>query len=646
MCGISCIIKKKKYHVDREEIQIMNDAMLHRGPDAEGIYVNGNVGFGHRRLSIVDLTSSGNQPMSSYDNRYVIVFNGEIYNFCELRDMLKKEGAVFKNETDTEVIIEAYRYWGRDSVKYFNGMWSIALLDIEQKTVFISRDRFGVKPLYIFESEDELIIASEIKAITAIRPEQKKVDITQVARYLAGIQEDMDEHTFYKNIHNFPKSCSMIYQLQDNMKCYQKYWEINVTQFVEKWKCNNYYKKFRELLEDSIRIRLRADVKVGASLSGGLDSSTIVSIATKKFDKLMHTFSSIYVEKNCNEKEFVDCINNECKTVPHYIYPDRSDHIMENMRNMVYYHDGPCHSASPYSGYCVYKEAKKNVKVLLDGQGADELFGGYLFLYNANLKELLRQNTWMSKLKAINMVFSYQNAWQDRTDLLDDKLLLKILGIKEYSNFKKQNDLAVAHMPIRSKIKCSNGFEKVDLENKLYIDNTVINELDKELYLQLQYKMLPRILHDVDRNSMANSLEVRLPFLDYRLVEFSYTLSNYSKMYRNWTKYIIRKSCKKYLPKKIYGRRNKMGFPAPFDKWLKDERCKDEIQKYIFGFMDRNVIDNESLKQHYKAHMLGKEDCSVQLFRIMMLEIWLRDVIDTQEEKWIFKHRGDKESDT
>ncbi|MCM1231279.1 MAG: asparagine synthase (glutamine-hydrolyzing) [Ruminococcus flavefaciens] len=636
MCGIAGIIKKKGNKPSKEEIRIMNKKMAHRGPDAEGIYINGNVGLGHRRLSIVDLTEDGNQPMLSWDGKYVIVFNGEIYNYLELKEALKSNGANFKNETDTEVILESYRYWGEDCVKYFNGMWSIVLYDITQKKIFISRDRFGVKPLYIYESEEELIFASEIKCITSIRME-KEVDVVQVARYLAGIQEDMDEHTFYLNIRNFPKSYSMSYDLRSNTKQYNKYWEIDIPLFKEKWKCKNVFKLFRNLLEDAIRIRLRADVEVGASLSGGLDSSIIVGVISKQFRTKLHTFSSIYEEKNCDEKEFIDCMNGYADTISHYIYPDNAEDIIQNMKDMLYYHDGPCHSASPYSGFCVYTEAKDNVKVLLDGQGADELFGGYLFFYNAGIKEQLRKNTWISRLKAMNMVFSFLEVWPDQINLIHNELILKVLGVRGYKYFKKKSEKYDISLEKKNKkIKCKERFAKIDLENEIHIDKTIFSELDKELNLQLQYKMLPRILHDVDRNSMANSLEVRLPFLDYRLVEFSYTLPERYKIRGYWTKYIMRMSCKKYLPPKIYSRRNKMGFPAPFDKWLIDERFKDKIKEYLDAFSERNIVDNDSLEQCYQAHMHGDEDCSIQLFRIMMLEMWLQNEIDTREKKWIF----------
>lgn len=636
MCGIAGIINKKGFRPDEKEIQIMNDKMSHRGPDAEGVYIHRSIGLGHRRLSIIGLSENGSQPMCSHDKRYTVSFNGEIYNYIELRNMLRKTGACFKTDTDTEVILEAYRYWGINCTKYFNGMWSIALYDKIKNQIFISRDRFGVKPLYICETENEFIFASEIKCITAVRPEEKTADVIQIARFLRGIQEDMDEHTFYKNIHNFPKSYNMIYNVDTNEKKYQEYWRVDIAKFQKKWKCKNPYKKFLELLEDSIKIRLRADVKIGASLSGGLDSSTIVGIINKKFKTNIHTFSSIYNEKDCNEKEFIDCMNRHAHTIPHSIYPDKSKDIMQDMKDLVYYHDGPCYSASPYSGYCVYRGVGNRVKVLLDGQGADELFGGYLLFYNSKLEELLRQGTFLSKMKAAYLVFCIQNEWPGQTDFLNNELLLKLLGAKGYWQFKKKEGEKEVPSGKGTGLKFLQEFRNVPLDNEYQMNRSIINELDKELYLQLQYKMLPRILHDVDRNSMARSLEVRLPFLDYRLVEFSYTLKDDDKIRGIWTKYIMRQSCKKYLPKKIYSRKNKMGFPAPFGKWMCDDKYKSDIKKYIDEFKERNIVTAHSLEQIYQEHLSGQKCWADQLFRIMILEIWLQNEIDKKNKKWIF----------
>jgi len=372
---------------------------------------------------------------------------------------------------------------------------------------------------------------------------------------------------------------------------------------------------------------------LGASLSGGLDSSSIVGVVNKKFHEKIHTFSSIYEEKDCNEKEFIDCMNEYCDTIPHYIYPDESEELMQDMKDLIYYHDGPCHSASPYSGFCVYRGVKNHVKVLLDGQGADEVFGGYLFFFNAELKELLRQNTWISRVKAASMVFSVQKVWHKC--IFNNEMVMRILGAKGYRKSMTGKKDVRNGISKGAGIKFHKKFDGIDLEVNLSENRSLVSELDKELNRQLLYMTMPRILHDVDRNSMARSLEVRLPFLDYRLVEFSYALPDGYKIHRNWTKYIVRKGCKKYLPKKIRFRRNKMGFPAPFDRWLRDERYRLAIKEYLDAFKGRNIVDGDALEDCYQEHMEGKKDWSVQLFRMMMLEMWFQMEMDMADNKWV-----------
>lgn len=626
MCGIAGMIDKHNGKIDRVTIRRMTDRIVHRGPDAEGIYIDGNIGMGHRRLSILDLSDAGTQPMFSHDNRYCIVFNGEIYNYRELKKVLCAAGAVFKTNTDTEVILEAYRRWGIGCTARFNGMWSFVLYDTLERKLFFSRDRFGVKPLYILENEDVLCFASEIKCITEVFPDEKDPDVIQIRRYLYGIQEDMDERTFYKNIKNFPKCHNMLYTLKNNKTRYIKYWDINVPKFQEKWGTRHPYKVFRKLLEDAIRLRLRADVEVGASLSGGLDSSTIVGIVSKKYKKQMHTFSSIYKEEDCNEKEYIDCMRGYVNAIGHNIYPDQEPDFIEGIKNLIYFHDGPCRSASPYSGYCVYRGVGKRVKVLLDGQGADELFGGYLFFYDDLMADLLKQGTLAAKIRLLQIVVEFLIYWPEGFERIRKDLLP--WGLRKFHKEK----LPRIRMPYE-RLFCK-AFHRVNPENEITFNPTITSPFDRALNDRLEYEMLPRILHDVDRNSMAYSLEVRLPFLDYRLVEFSYSLQSNYKIRGAWTKYIIRKSCKKYLPRKIRRRRNKMGFPAPFNKWVVDERYRERIKKYLCSFKKRGIVNDKMLDQCYEEQIRGQNDYSDELFRIMALEIWLQNEIDTETTHW------------
>lgn len=631
MCGIAGIIKKNKKASD-EEIDHMLQVMKHRGPDAKGIFVDNNTGLGHCRLSIVDLSSDGTQPMKSSDGRYIITFNGEIYNYKELRRDLELRGIVFKTNTDTEVLLESYRLWGLGCTKKFNGMWAFAIYDSVKKEIILSRDRFGVKPLYLLNDDEGMYFASEIKAILEIKPKEKIVDNVTVARYFSGIQEDSDERTFYKNIKNFPKATNRIYNLDGEIVYEEIYWKIDVKEFKRKYKRSNLYEEFLNLLEDSINLRLNADVEVGASLSGGLDSSAIVSIANKKFKRKINTFSSIYKFDECNEEEFVECVNKYTNSNPHYIYPDENKDVIRMLKEMIYYHDGPCESASPYSGYNVYKGVGDKVTVMLDGQGADELFGGYLECFINRINDFLGTHSFWGNVRAVKLASEFQTAIPSFKHILDERIMVRILGFAGYGKYSKIKDWTNIRNNSVPAYIYEDDFRKIETRESWYIPAEIESEFGKGLYKQLNYSILPRILHDVDRNSMANSLEVRLPFLDYRLVELSYAIDDNMKVKGCWTKYIMRKSLKKYLPKKIYSRRNKMGFPAPFDRWLRDDKIGEHLYDYIRKFGKRGIIKEEYVGYLYERHMNG-DNLDWLLFKMVSMEMWLEQFIDT-ENKW------------
>ncbi len=375
MCAIAgYVVKSDKYRADGNFVKIMTDKLVHRGPDAEGQWTDDQVALGHRRLSIIDLDAKSNQPMVSHDGRYVITFNGEIYNYIELKKELLNQGAVFKTQSDTEVIMEAYRYYGVKCFNRFNGMWAFALYDLKQQELIICRDRFGIKPVYMLDNEDVFAFASEIKAIIAAFPEENISDL--------------------------------VYDLKSHKKEYRRYWEVNEQLFYEKWiQGRNPVQTFKKLFESAIELRLRADVEVGACLSGGLDSSAIVGCASKKFGKKMHTFSSVYMDTDCNEEPYIQKVNEKWDTIPHYIKPDDYEEAFTKyIEDITYHHDYPTGGASIYSQYMVMKSIQGNVKVVLDGQGADELFAGYIHYYSYYIADLMNRNTFLAKCKAINML--------------------------------------------------------------------------------------------------------------------------------------------------------------------------------------------------------------------------------------------------
>lgn len=626
MCGIAGLIRKDNRPVSVEDVKQMTDMLVHRGPDAEGQFVWENLGLGHRRLSILDLSDQGKQPMESSDGNFVIVFNGEIYNYLELKEDLKSKGADFQNNTDTEVIMESYRYWGKNCVNYFNGMWAFVLLDKRKNRVFASRDRMGVKPFYYINRKDIFAFASEPKAILEILPEEKVFNPTMIYRFLKGQSEDMDEQTFYKNIYQLEPATSLTYYLEENQINQWKYWEIDADRIYEtRIKGKNPVEEFRKLMEDAVKIRMRSDVPVGSNLSGGLDSSTIVGIISKKYGTKVKTFSSVYDDEDCNEKEYIDIVNKFVGAEEHLVFPDDNPNLINAFEQIVIHHDGPNANASLYSGYSVYEEAQKEVKVLMDGQGADELLGGYLGSYFARLEDVLSKNSLRSKMEAMKLLHILSREWPEIMEGIPTDVVRKAMGKKPlagnyYKNSATENSKGINLF--------SEEFEQTVNRNIEKKEGKVKGNLNGELYYQLMQISLPQILHNVDGNSMAFSIEVRLPFLDYRIVEFCMALDGKYKIKNQWTKWILRKSCKSYLPQRVLCRTNKMGFPAPFGRWIRECKERNQMREIIFSLGDRGIVRRDAIIEYYNQHMSGKVDRSTILYRFLTLELWLRCCIN------------------
>jgi asparagine synthase (glutamine-hydrolysing) len=638
MCGIAGYIDKSgKYRPEKKVVKKMTDVMIHRGPDAEGQWIDEHIALGHRRLSIIDLDAKSNQPLISHDGKYVITFNGEIYNYIELKRELVRKGCVFSTDSDTEVVIEAYRAYGKECFNQFNGMWSLALYDIEKQKVILSRDRFGIKPAYTVDNEDVFVFASEIKAVLAAFPEENIPNEACIYRYLSqSVNEDTDEKCFYKNIKIFPAAHYMIYDLQNHTREYKSYWEVNEQLFYEKWiRGKNPIKTFRKLFESAVELRLRADVEVGACLSGGLDSSAIVGCASKKFEREMHTFSSIYTDKECNEESYIRKVNERWNTIPHYIKPDDyEENFTKYIEDLTYHHDQPTGGASLYSQYMVMKEVKGKVKVILDGQGADELFAGYIPYYSYYIDDLLSRNTFRAKCKAIKMLVIIKKEWPDVIGAVSTDTIVRLVGLKNsflFQNEKKIKDLKVKRS---AKMFTDDFMAKVhdDYQKK---EIQCSSNLNTRLCNDVLNKSIPALLHNEDGNSMAFSIESRVPFLDYRIVEFAIALDGKYKIRNQWTKWIIRKACRDYLPKEIVKRKNKMGFPAPFARWLREGSSREELKRIIYEFGERNIVPKETIDQLYRAHVDGKADYSDILFRIYNIELWFR--ICKKDEMEIFK---------
>ncbi|MCI8752178.1 MAG: asparagine synthase (glutamine-hydrolyzing) [Lachnospiraceae bacterium] len=629
MCGIAGIIKKDKKAVMKSEIKKMTDILVHRGPDSSGKYIENNIGFGHRRLSILDLSCAGTQPMVSHDGNYIITFNGEIYNYLEIKEELIAEGSVFFNNTDTEVILESYKRWKEDCVNKFNGMWAFAIYDRKRSSVFMSRDRFGIKPFYFLNRNDVFVFSSEAKAILELFQEERKVNFTQVFRFIKGYPDVMDNKTFYRNIFLLEAGYNILYNLHDNSIKKWKYWDLDYNKNFEKYiKGKNPYKELKILLEDAVRIRLRSDVPLGCCLSGGIDSGIITGIIRKKFNIKLNTFSSIYEDKDCNEKEYIDCVNTWNNTNVHYIYPDNETNLLSCLEEITWYHDGPILGGSLFSGYCVYREASKYVKVLIDGQGADEIFAGYLPDYNGRLKDILQKKSLIARLKASKLITIFKNKYPTQMGTIGTDIVRKAYGNSNMRFWDATNRNKTMYF---REIFSQDFLEKVDksIPEYDYIEK-VKGNLNYILYHQIKRDCIPNLMRNVDSNSMNFSVEVRNPFMDYRIVEFAMALDSKYKIKNQWTKYILRKSCKNYLPDKVLNRTNKMGFPAPFGRWVKESSDKEKIKDIIFSLGEREGFKKDAITEYYNQHMKGICDRSLELCKFLTLELWWRNYID----KW------------
>ena len=545
MCGIAGYISSQKIN-DLGIIKKMTDIISHRGPDGEGHFIYNNIALGHRRLSIIDLSDAGHQPMN-YMDRYTITYNGEVYNYIELRNDLENRGYRFRSETDTEVIMAAYDCWGVECLSKFNGMWAFVILDLKTEELFISRDRFGKKPLYYYQDDENFIFSSEIKAIIQHPSVQSKPNREYLNKYLkTGPVEYLPETAFNK-IYRFPFSSYVKFKIEDGFRTFktERFWELKPNLTVEKFnqeRAKEYANQYYELLNDAVRLRLRADVKVGSALSGGLDSSSIVYLINQQLknkgkEELQETFSSIYKTEgtqDCNESDYIDLLASRLNVNSNQIEPKERD-VPRELEKVIWFLENPPDSTC-ISGWHTFKIVKdKGVVVTLDGQGADEQLAGYIpyigeFLASLTLIDLYKQLPYF--------LYNYPDA----------KKNIFLSFIKSHLKFIFGDKL---------KIKLRKSNKSVDLN--LNLNKRLANDVNSSLITLIHYS---------DHVSMGHSIESRMPFMDYRLVEFLASVPASYKMHNGWTKYIARLAFDKKLPNEICWRRDKMGWPIPESYWF------------------------------------------------------------------------------
>lgn len=591
MCGIAGILKNDNT-ITFDTLKKMTNAIAHRGPDGEGhwISVNKNVAFGHRRLSIIDLSDDGKQPMHYAEGRYTITFNGEIYNYIEMREKLIEKGYQFHSQSDTEVLLALFHEKKEKCLEDLDGMFAFVIWDAKEKKLFCARDRFGEKPFYYhYQKGKEFIFASEMKAIFAADV-PKKSNWNMVGGFLNSVYSISNPHqpeqTFFEDIYKLENAHYLWIDENLNLSKYQ-YWEIDYTQQDENITFEQAQNKFRELFYTSLKRRLRSDVAVGSSLSGGLDSSTIVCTIddlNKSGDIVQKTFSARFEGFAKDEGKFMNYVINQTKVEPHFTFPDDTK-MLADLEKLCEHQEEPFASASIFAQWEVMKLAKENnVTVLIDGQGADEILGGYHYYYDMFFRELAQTNPslfekelslYQNNINPSYQYTAYQSPIEKKYDL---KTRLKRLVKQTYfgnADYQVGENTSIFHKDFWNEKMLKNNYQNKELRR--FQDETNTN-LNKILYYNTMKSGLQDLLRYADRNSMAHSREVRLPFLNHELVEFLFTLPNSFKISEAWTKILLRKTFESILPSEITWRKDKIGYEPPQQQWLNSPVIKEMIE--------------------------------------------------------------------
>ena len=633
MCGICGVLSNK---VDDGRIaaitKTMSDSLIHRGPDGSGSYSSPHISLGHRRLAIIDLVT-GDQPMISGDKRFAIVFNGEIYNYIELREELRSLGRKFRTTSDTEVLLQAFEQWGHSCTAKLNGMWSFVVWDDKEKRLFASRDRFGIKPLYYAVKDGMFLFASEPKALLASGALSRAVNRRMVYDYLAFTITDHTAETFFEEISQLPPGHSMVVDLSIQPKT-GRFWQLPEILRPSDKGDDLLVREFRELFSDAVRLRLRSDVPVGSCLSGGIDSTSIVCTAQNMLKgvdgkvKRMETFSAVFKGMDIDESRFIVETQKMIGTDSHFITPTKEE-MLADIENFVRSQDEPIVTPSAISQCNVMRLANENkVKVLLDGQGADETLGGYTRFISSRAADFFREGEIQ---KAFQTLVNTRSNLMERFAVVS--LFLSMVTnarvariIEHFSTFmmsyRTADSKAAMHEDLRSE-GASRTFDRFQ-KRPPYLFSSLRFSTERRLQELLRYE---------DRNSMRYSIETRLPYLDYRLVTFEFTsLPDSLKINEQWTKRVLREVMTGVIPDTIRNRKDKLGFAVPERDWVEYFLRNGGLRLLsdkprIISF---RIIDEAFLKRFVDTFPKCKDWRFA--WRLLNLEIWLRAVIENQRD--------------
>jgi len=625
MCGI--IGWKSKREIDKSKIIKMADAIAHRGPDGEGYYYSNDktLALAHKRLSIID-PKHGQQPMHSEGNEVSVTFNGAIYNFLELRRELISLGNPIKTYSDTEVLLYSYLEWGEKCLSRFNGMFAFVIHDRRKNILFGARDRLGEKPLYYFHDKENFIFASEIKAILASDKVKASLNNESLHEYLT-FQYYLDNNTLFDNIVKLkPGYCFVLDEKTMNLDI-KEYWDISYSANDESYDEKYYVDKLRTLIEDSISLRLRADVPLGAHLSGGIDSSAVAALNAMHLGNSLklETFTGKFAEGlDYDETKYALEVSKNINSNYNEILIKDTD-FLDSIEDIVYYMDEPQAGPGVFSQYQVAKHASEKVKVVLGGQGGDEIFLGYTRYFIAYYEKMLKRNIsesgeyYQNILNNMTPNLFQMNGYQPMMKDFFSKGLFED-DAKRY--FRLTNRFS-SNESIFSKEFLKTDYNSFEKFNKIFSkhDTSIVNKMS---YYDLK-TFLPSLLHVEDRTSMAHGLESRVPLIDHRIIEFAANIPAHIKFKDGATKYLPKKIFKNTIPDSILNRKDKKGFPTPTNLWFKTS-LNDWVKDLL---SDRRTLERGLYEKKELMKLVdGSSQFNRSLWGVINLELWHRKFID------------------
>jgi asparagine synthase (glutamine-hydrolysing) len=618
MCGICGIFDFKGAPVDRDLLARMTSTIRHRGPDGEGFYVQGPIGLGHRRLSIIDL-EGGAQPITNEDGTLQIIFNGEIYNFIELREELKAKGHIFKTRSDTEVILHGYEEWGLECVQRFNGIFAFALWDSKRKRLFLARDHLGVKPLYYVVLGNRLLFGSEIKALLADPECPKEVDLPALGQ-LFTLRYVPSPETLFHRIKKLPPGHLMVVHSEGiDVRRYWN-WTPQIRRDVHE---HALIEQYQQLVEDAVRIQMRSDVPVGLFLSSGVDSGALLALMSKYAGKPVHTFTIGFEQGEASNE------THDAREMAARFGADHSEMIVGPKDYQAYYDrymwdlEEPVGNETAAAFYFVSLITSRKVKVALTGQGADEPWAGYHRYIGVKLSRfysrLPRFLTDGIVRRIVEKSSKNERLQRGVVSLSEQDILTRL--VKIYSFYSSAMKAKLFQPWVKAQIS-SDGREARQALRRLQADVETLDPLTQMLYIDTRSNLPDDLLMVADKTAMANSLEARVPYLDHRLVEFVETLPPDKKLRWFTGKYLHKKALEKWLPKEVVYRKKK-GFENPIDKWLRDRmrfyvtECLLSDHAAVNRYFERNYI-----KEIVAKHEANRQNYLRHIYLLISFELW------------------------